>query len=113
MSEKLTYKPEQVRAEYIHAVHFKETNDRFAEKFTPITEEDEMAHRQMILKGNYGLDTALQSAKRYAEENDGALHEQARFDMESDLEHKKRTVAGFEKTEEEIKNLPESDGPNN
>ena len=113
MSEKISYRPEQVKTDYDHALILQSSMDKMAKDLTPITEEDASLQDQMRARGQESLDNALQKAKIYAGENAGSLQEQAKFEMESDLEHKKRTLAGFERAEEEIKNLPESDGPNN
>lgn len=113
MSEKLTYKPEQVKASYDRALVFEHAMDKQAEIFTPITQEDKELQKQMQAKGKASVDEALQVAKHYADENGEALEEQARFEMDSDVGLRKRTAAGFEKTQRQIEDLPESDGPDN
>ena len=98
MNEQLTRKPEQVRAEYNGAYHFKHVGDKLALEHTPITEEDEVAQREMVFRGNYSLDSAVRNAQHYARDHGEALQEQARFEME---------------TKKDIDSLPVSNGPNN
>lgn len=113
MSEKLTYQPEQVKASYDRALVFEHAMDKQAEIFTPITQEDKELQKQMQVRVRESVGEAIQSAKLYADENGEALKEQARFEMDSDVGLRKRTAAGFEKTQRQIEDLPESDGPNN
>ena len=68
--------------------------------------------RRYRKEGKAVLDSTVHDIQSYVKKNNGYYHEQARADMEADLA-KRQSDPEIQSTIDDIRNLPESQGPNN